>query len=125
MLKKRKIIQVLLTASIYCIGCSKASEDKLGGQNASMCDTTIINYSSVVLPVISANCYSCHDSREAMGGITLDSYISIKMQVINGNLAGAVTHAAGYTPMPYQQPKLSGCDIVKIIKWINSGSPEN
>lgn len=125
MLKNRKIILVLLSACLYFIGCSKASEDKLGGQNPSICDTAVINYSSVVLPVISQHCYSCHNSREAMGGIRLDSYSSIKMQVINGNLAGAVTHAAGYTPMPYQQPKLSDCDIVKIIKWINSGSPEN
>lgn len=125
MLKKSRIIPVLLIAFLYFISCSKASEDELGGQNQSTCDTTIINYSSVVLPVISTNCYSCHDSRMAMGGIRLDNYTNIKMQVINGNLAGAITHAAGYTPMPYQQSKLSDCDIVKIIKWINSGSPEN
>ncbi len=125
MLKKRKIIPLLLTAFIYFTGCSKASEDKLGGQNQSTCDTTNIKYYTVVLPVISANCYSCHDSRQAMGGIRLDSYTSIKIQVVNGNLSGAITHAAGYTPMPYQQSKLSDCEIVKIIKWINSGSPEN
>ncbi len=125
MLKKRKIIPVLLTAFLYFTGCSKASVDMLGGQDQSTCDTTNINYSSGVLPVISQNCYSCHDSRQAMGGIRLDSYTSIKMQVINGNLSGAITHAAGYTPMPYQQTKLSDCNIAKIIKWINSGSPEN
>lgn len=48
-----------------------------------------------VLPDISTNCYSCHNSPLIKGGIRLDSYTNIKVLFINGNLVGAVTHVAG------------------------------
>ncbi|MFT3701867.1 MAG: hypothetical protein QM802_05845 [Agriterribacter sp.] len=106
----------------YIASCSKASEDMLAPQQ---CDTTGMTYSSDILPIITNNCYSCHGSGNITDDINLDGYSNLKTYVDNGYLIGAITHASGYTPMPYNSEKLSDCEINKIKAWINSGAPNN
>ncbi|MBX3257412.1 MAG: hypothetical protein KF862_25025 [Chitinophagaceae bacterium] len=101
--------------------CSKASEEEL----APPCDTDNMRYSADILPIISTNCYSCHGNGTVTEGVDLDGYANLKARADNGDLLGAVTHAAGYTPMPYNLPKLSDCDINKIKAWIRDGAPNN
>jgi mono/diheme cytochrome c family protein len=84
-----------------------------------------MKYTANVLPIIQANCYSCHANGQINGGVTLDSYTKVKAQVDNGNLIGVITHAAGYPAMPYNLPKLSECDINKIKDWIARGAQNN
>jgi hypothetical protein len=43
----------------------------------------------------------------------------------NGKLVGAITHAAGFLPMPQSAPKLSDCNINKIKDWVNRGALNN
>jgi hypothetical protein len=38
---------------------------------------------------------------------------------------GAITHSAGFTPMPKDAAQLSACTIAKIKKWIDDGAPNN
>jgi hypothetical protein len=47
----------------------------------------------------------------------------VKAQATNGNLMGVINHAAGYSPMPKNSPKMDDCTISKIQAWINNGSP--
>jgi hypothetical protein len=126
MSKKARAMLCLITGSIVLIiGCSKTSEDKLASPDPPTCDTVNMMYSTDIKPILQANCYSCHSSGNAEGGVTLDSYESVKNVADNGNLIGVITHAAGYPPMPQGGAKLSDCDINKIKDWINNGASNN
>ena len=109
---------------LLLISCSKTSEDKLVSSRVSGCDTANMQYTANVLPILQANCYSCHGngSTDGSGGIHLDSYASLKQYADNGYLRGNITHAPGYIGMPYGLPKMDDCSINKILDWINRGA---
>jgi len=109
------------------ISCSKSSEDKLNNNGGSACDTVNMKYTADVLPILQANCYSCHSNGNTAGsgGISLDSYDGLKKYADNGFLAGNITHAAGYVGMPYGLPKLPDCEINTILDWIKRGAQNN
>lgn len=112
--------------ALVVTGCSKENETNLqGGSGGNNCDTVNMKYSADVLPIIRANCYSCHGNGAAMGGISLDGYANLKVQADNGNLVGVITHANGYPPMPMGAAQLSECDINKIKDWIANGKQNN
>ncbi len=102
--------------------CSKASEDVLMPQQ---CDTAGMKYSRDILPIITANCYSCHANGIVNGDVSLDGYANLKTQAGNGNLTGVITHANGYPPMPDNGGKLSDCEINKIKAWIAGGAGQD
>jgi len=81
------------------------------------CDTTNISYSSIV-PILSANCYGCHNDQTANGGINLTKYETVTFLARNGILAGVINHKQGFTPMP-PADKLNNCELLIINKWIN------
>lgn len=112
----------IVSALVWVSACSKDSEDELGNQQ---CNTTNMKYGADILPIITNNCYGCHDNNTATNGIVLEGYAKLKAQVDNGNLVGVVSHANGYPAMPYNAPKLSDCDINKIKSWVQNGAPNN
>ena len=122
-------LSVILISCLFIlvISCSKSSEDKLNANSGSTCDTVNMKYTTDVVPILQANCYSCHGegNTAGSGGISLDSYSSLKEYADNGILAGNITHAAGYVAMPYGLPKLPDCEINTILDWINRGSQNN
>jgi hypothetical protein len=125
MKKATTIVTVLLCATvILAISCSKTSEDKLSTPDTG-CDTTNVMYSADVVPILKANCYSCHGDGQLSGGVNLDTYENVKIQADNGALLGSITHAPGYSPMPDDLPKLPDCNINIIRAWINNGTPNN
>lgn len=122
----RKLLFLMSTFFLigYLSSCSKASEDVLAA-NDLPCDTAGMKYSADILPILTANCYSCHGGGATEGDINLAGHANLLIQVNNGNLNGAITHASGYTPMPYNGGKLSDCEISKIQAWIRNGAPDN
>jgi mono/diheme cytochrome c family protein len=86
-----------------------------------------MQYATNVLPILQAYCYSCHGngSTAGSGGISLDGYANLQKWAANGILVGNITHASGFVAMPFGQPKLSDCDINKIIDWVNRGIQNN
>lgn len=116
---------LVMVTGVVLVSCSKQSEDVLKGQVTVTCDTAGMKYSINVLPILTANCYSCHANGIVNGGVSLDGYSSVVKQVSNGKLVAAITHAAGVVPMPYNGGKLSDCDIAIIKAWINEGTPNN
>jgi len=118
----------IIIVGVAASSCTKQNEETLkaqGGGGGVTCDTTNMKYAADVAAILQANCYRCHGNGNVNGGVTLDSYTGVVTQVNNGNLIGAITHAAGYTPMPFDGGKLSDCDIAKIKAWINEGTPNN
>jgi len=93
---------------------------------ATACDTTAVKYSTTVVPIFSRSCYSCHSGTAASGGgINLDTYSSVLLQVTRGRLIGAISHLSGYSAMPQGNAKLPDCEISKITTWVNAGAPNN
>ena len=113
---------IIVSALVWVSACSKDSEDEFATQQ---CNTANMKYSTDILPIITNNCYGCHDINTATNGIVLEGYAKLKVQVDNDNLVGVISHANGYPAMPYNAPKLSDCDINKIKSWVQSGAPNN
>jgi mono/diheme cytochrome c family protein len=110
---------LLLTAT----GCYYDKEEVLYPSTA--CDTAAVTYSMSVVPVLSANCISCHGGSTPSAAIRLDTYAGVKQQVDNGRLLGAINQAVSYSPMPKDGTKLNNCNIAKIRIWVAGGSPNN
>lgn len=93
---------------------------------AGLCDTsTVVSYAAKVVPILQQQCYSCHTTGSAGGGIIMGTYATDKAIAINGKLFGSITHSSGFLPMPQSAAKMSSCNISTIKKWIDAGSANN
>ena len=132
-MKNKYSISVIGGLILLCgaLSCSKQNEGNLTPvvpvTPPSACDTSNMKYTANVLPILQANCYSCHGSGSTggSGGISLDGYAAIKRWADNGTLVGTITHADGFVAMPYGKPKLDTCSINKIISWVKNGAQNN
>jgi uncharacterized membrane protein len=89
------------------------------------CDTSNFKYSTAVSVITSAYCVGCHAGSAPSAGINLSSYAGVAAAAQSGRLYNAITHTAGYSPMPKNAAKLSDCQITQVRKWIQSGTPNN
>lgn len=124
-MKVNRIIIIACIAVFLVVSCTKQNEEHFQSQMTSNCDTSKIKFSLNVLPIIQANCYSCHGNGRKFGGIDLNGFDKIKFQAINSDLLQVINHSSGYPAMPPNKPKLSSCDIDKITSWVNHGGPDN
>jgi hypothetical protein len=126
---RSKILSIVSCTTIifFLQACSKDNEQNILVQQPSTCDTINMQYTKNILPILQANCYSCHGngSTGGSGGISLDGYINLQKWVANGYLLGNISYAPGFVGMPVGQPKLSSCDINKVVSWINHGYQNN
>jgi hypothetical protein len=107
---------------LYLPACSKHNAVDLGGGG---CDTTNVSYSKQVVSILQDNCYVCHKGPGASSGIDFSNYGAFKGWAQGGYVAGDITAAPGFTPMPYGLPQLSGCDVNSILAWIHQGMLNN
>ncbi len=122
------VVAVLATALM--MGCAKSNEVDLRNRNGgdstvNQCDTANSKYSEDIVPILKANCYSCHNSNNANDGVILENYAGVRSVAVTPTLLGVITHASGYPAMPEGAPQLSDCDINKIRSWINNGAQNN
>lgn len=127
MKRNSKLLSALAFISIVIASCSKDNEQEIteNSGGGTTCDTVNIKYATGVVPILQANCYSCHGNGVAEGGVTLDNYNALSTRANNGTLIGVITHAAGFPQMPKNGAKLSDCNINKIRSWINNGAQNN
>ena len=122
---KKIILLIVLVISIamWMVSCTKESADRLEGNN-NTCDTTNVSYNTGVVPILQANCYSCHGTGNTggSGGILLQGYSNLVTWASNGYLVGNVTHAPGYVPMPYGEAMLPACEVNTIVAWVHQGA---
>jgi hypothetical protein len=129
----KKIIGSMALMAIFAYACSKGGDD--GGTNnppppppgGNNCDTADMHYMANVVPILQANCYTCHgtNSNSGSNGIVLEGYDNIVAKAQNGTLIGVITHAEGFPPMPQDGAKLPDCSINKIRSWVNNGAQNN
>jgi len=126
---KKIIISSLALFTFLIFSCSKKSEDNVNNPppNPGSCDTANMKYQTNIVPILQANCYSCHGTATNSGsnGIILEGYANLKIKAESGILIGVITHAPGFPAMPMNGTKLSDCNINKIRSWINNGILDN
>jgi hypothetical protein len=111
-------------------GCYYDSEEALYGRpGTGVCDTTVTKFSTQIKPILNSNCnFQCHSNSHAPssgGGIKLEDYPDVKVQVNNGKLVGSIEHSKGYIRMPKNGGSLSECDILIIKTWISKDALDN
>lgn len=90
-----------------------------------LCDSSKFAYAADIQPVLNTYCRGCHSTAVPSGGISLDNYAGVRTVALNGRLIGAISHSAGYKPMPQGGAQLSSCTIAQIRGWIQAGAPNN
>ncbi|MEQ1798403.1 MAG: hypothetical protein ABL872_10635 [Lacibacter sp.] len=121
---KLKNCLLILSAAVFFSSCYYDKEEKIYG--IAPCDTSNIKYSVQIVSTISTNCLRCHGGTATSGGgIQLSDYNIVKGLAQNGKLIGALTHSAGFSPMPKDGPQLSECRIAEIRTWIRNGALAN
>ena len=121
----KKGILICLGSAVLLAGCYYDVEEELY-PFAGNCDTTNVQYATSIVPILQSNgCKSCHSGGAPSGNISLETYTQVRNVALDGRLLGAVSHSAGFTPMPQGGNKLTECNINKIRAWVNSGAPEN
>lgn len=125
---KYRLLYILLLPVIGAFiltvsGCAYDKADLLYPPNT--CDTATVTYRISIVPILSANCISCHGGSLPAGGMDFSIYSVVKAQVDNGELWGSISHSPGYQPMPKNSDKLNDCNLNKIKLWILAGAPNN
>lgn len=124
----RTIISIVSMAAMISLvmqGCYYTKADQVYPQPV-VCDTVNMRYSADVVPILAANCYTCHGGLATnSGGRKFDRHDLLKNYVDNGKLRAAITHSAGASPMPKNLPRLPDCTINKILAWIDRGALNN
>ncbi|WP_118950827.1 hypothetical protein [Taibaiella helva] len=126
-MKKRILAAlVILTGATACYKDNAEDMYPSGGNSGGTCDTANVTFSGTVKPIIDANCATsgCHFDA-SVTGIDLFHYSGVAAVANSGKLVSAITHDGQASFMPKGLPKLDDCSIAKIVKWVNSGAPNN
>ena len=129
-----KKLLIVTCAIVGLNSCYNDKYDKLyPAPSAVTCDTSVtIKYATDIQPIITANCAvagGCHTSagNAVTGGLDYAIFSNISGNAANGSLVSDIngTPTRGHNAMPLNLPKISDCDIKKITKWVNEGTPNN
>lgn len=121
---KKMAVLLLLLSAIAVISCKKETVDTIECDTSGF-TTSTIKYSTVVEPILSANCYSCHSNTVQRGGVNLQGYANVKTYADNDKLLGTIAHLRGFQAMPQGGAKLDQDKICKIKFWIDNGTLNN
>jgi hypothetical protein len=119
----KKLTAILIIGLIAVTGCFYDSEEELYGVN---CNTTNVSFSTTVNTLLQQHgCLGCHSGVGASGNVNLQGHANVKNVAESGRLYGAISHSAGFKPMPQGGTKMSECEIKKIKSWIDAGALNN
>lgn len=95
-----------------------------------------VSYQTHVLPILTQNCYTCHNAKNyqlsTAGTFNMEDFTQVQFYANPANgrnnvsyLVGNIRHDAGFVAMPYGGGKLSDCDIATIKAWVDAGALNN
>jgi uncharacterized membrane protein len=127
MVKQLSLVMIIVAViSISANSCTNANKEEI--IPVVPCDTVGMSYTNDIVPILSGNCYACHGATtHSTSGVNLEDYNTLKSYAngVEGQLYQNITHASSHPMPPPPIPKLSDCDISKILDWINQGAPNN
>jgi hypothetical protein len=108
---------IFSSCSLALLSCTREKVTPIDQQ----CNTTI-SFANDVMPILQANCISCHDQGNASGGYDLSTYSAV---LANANAVVGSMKANSYQLMPLGGPALPDSTIQKIKCWIEQGKLDN
>ena len=114
-----KSLAVTLLFGLTLISCNKDEVD--------VCKTEDITYTNTIASIFNSSCAlsGCHVTGNEMNAFfSLQGYDNAKAVANFGRIVGAVSHDAGFTPMPAGGDKLDQCSIDQISAWVDAGAPQ-
>jgi hypothetical protein len=124
-MKKLLLIFSVFIITMFWLGC-QSKKEAIAYPAPATCDTSTVKYSSDIVPILQANCYSCHSNANANssgGGYKLEGHSNLLPYAQFGSLVNAITRTVN--SMPKGSPKMSDCNIAKIRTWVRNGYPNN
>jgi hypothetical protein len=115
----------LSTAEIYKIRHWIARGAPKDSSEIRSCDSSEATFSKTVFPIIQTWCSGCHSGSAPGGGIILQDYVSVQAESKQLRFMGSIMHYANYSAMPKNSSPLSACDISKLKRWVQNGSPND
>lgn len=88
------------------------------------CDSVTVTFSATIWPVIQTSCKGCHSGGNPGGGIRLENYTDVK-NYASPMIWASINYLPGYSAMPKNGAKLSGCKIGQFKRWMDLGMPNN
>jgi hypothetical protein len=125
-MKKRNWI--FLLPMLLLTSCYYDNEENL--YDGIPCIEGEVSYKDDILPILSANCYSCHSISDAPvsgDGLVLEGYnnLAIYLQYSTETFIGAIEHNGNGKPMPENGAKLDRCSRQAFKDWIEQGKNNN
>jgi len=123
MLSRLLLVSAVVQVIICVQGCTydkEALAPQSGCQPAAN-----VSFSADVQPILRASCFSCHGNGSSFGNVSCQTYDDVKGLANNGSLIGSISHAAGFTAMPINAPKLNDCNIDVVRTWVQEGAKNN
>jgi len=130
MLTMRKSLFLVL---LLLFGCTHSSMKVKPVINYDVCDSTMINYTTNVVPIMSTHCYSCHSdsSTSNSSGLNLEDTARLKTYLLNdfqgdgvygSKMLHCIMHSSGALRMPPGY-KLDTCSVARLRNWLKAGAP--
>ncbi len=128
-MKNRQHLFLVIIMPLFFTGCYYDNFKEIHPEKAlspvSTCDTAgIISYSLQIVPILNSSCtQNCHSPSSS--GHDMTNYGAVSYDAFSGKLYSSVTQDGNAQNMPQGGSKIADCDIVKIKKWVDAGSPQN
>jgi hypothetical protein len=122
----KKASQIAIAILIILSACYYDNEEFLYPDINNDCDTTHVDFTSSIQPLLSDNCYSCHSNNTAPSfgnNIALEDYPDVRNTA--SLVLGSIKHDGTASPMPKNGGKLNSCFITQFELWVSNGMPEN
>lgn len=115
---KKHILGMLLFVILLLSSCVFESREELFSRPDE------VSFSTDILPLIQANCVSCHSQPTPNGNTPLENYDNIKAAGTSGVLLDVLRGENGRSVMP-PTGALPSSEIELVERWINNGMPNN
>jgi uncharacterized membrane protein len=111
------IASIVIGSIVSITACKKKTSTP-----TATCSTTI-SYANDIVPMMTQNCTSCHNSSNASGGYNLTTHANVSNNA--SIVLNSMRHQNGATPMPQGSSQLPSTTIDKFDCWIQQGKPNN
>jgi uncharacterized membrane protein len=110
---------------VTLISCINKKQDPAVATCDLISNNLIVSFQKDISPILSINCYQCHSSKNASGGVILDNMTYLKAFAENGDLYESIRLRADGTASMPRGSKLTDCEINTIKLWVMQGSKNN
>lgn len=126
--RDKELIPLLVFFSVFCFSSCTHNSDEVKPIPVDHCDTSSVQYTRDIAPVLKQHCYACHSGPAATAGLDLSNFGVVHdlaaspenylLNGVNGNPDFV------YMP-PAPDRKLTNCEVAKIRLWCAQGAPHN